>query len=48
MSQQEESFISHLVELRDRLLRCLLWPAPAQGTLPLHPDAAQAPQNPQG
>ncbi|MBI2308688.1 MAG: twin-arginine translocase subunit TatC [Rhodocyclales bacterium] len=24
MSQQEESFISHLVELRDRLLRCLI------------------------
>ncbi len=32
----------------DRLLRCLLWPAPAQGQPPPHPDAAQAPQNPQG
>lgn len=32
----------------DRLLRCLLWSAPAQGKHPLHPDAAQAPQNPQG
>lgn len=32
----------------DRLLRCLLWPAPVQGKPPLHPDAARAPQNPQG
>ena len=32
----------------DRLLRCLLWPAPAQGQPLPHPDAAQAPQNPQG
>lgn len=32
----------------DRLLRCLLWPAPATGKYTPHPDAAQAPQNPQG
>jgi hypothetical protein len=32
----------------DRLLRCLLWPTPARGKPPQHPDAAQAPQNPQG
>lgn len=32
----------------DRLLRCLLWPAPAAGEHSPHTDAAQAPQNPQG
>lgn len=41
MSQQEESFISHLVELRDRLLRCLIAIGVAFGVLCLYPGPGE-------
>lgn len=37
MSQQEDSFISHLVELRDRLLRCLIAIGVVFGALCIYP-----------
>ncbi len=41
MSQQEESFISHLVELRDRLLRCLIAIGVVFGVLCLYPGPGE-------
>ena len=41
MSQQEDSFISHLVELRDRLLRCLIAIGVVFGVLCIYPGPGE-------
>lgn len=41
MSQQEDSFISHLVELRDRLLRCLIAIGVVFGALCIYPGPGE-------